>query len=106
MHAFDVPNLLRRQAASRDLYLEFLRMPSLSMGLYVLEARATDPQQPHAEDEVYVILAGQGMITVGDEERPVESGAVIFVPAHVPHRFHSIVERLEMLVLFAPAESA
>jgi mannose-6-phosphate isomerase-like protein (cupin superfamily) len=92
-----------RVAASR-LYQEFLRVPDLSAGIYVLEAGAVDPQSPHTEDELYYVVGGRGLVTVGTETRPVVSGSLIFVPADMPHRFHDIVERLELLVVFGPAE--
>ena len=44
------------------------------------------------------------MVTVGDETRPVAPGSLVFVAATVPHRFHDIAERLELLVVFGPAE--
>jgi mannose-6-phosphate isomerase-like protein (cupin superfamily) len=94
---------VRREAGK--LYQEFLRVRDLSAGLYVLEAGATDPQQPHREDELYYVASGRATITVGDDERPVGPGSLVFVAAGVPHRFHDITERLELLVVFGPAES-
>ena len=105
MDAYEMSQIIAQQAQGSKLYLEFMRYPSLSMGLYVLPAGGTDPQQPHNEDEVYYILEGQAMITVGDEERRVQAGSVVFVAAHVPHKFHSITQELKILVFFAPAES-
>ena len=46
-----------------------LSVPDLSGGLYMLEAGATDPQSPHTEDELYVVMSGRGRVTVGDEDR-------------------------------------
>lgn len=94
-----------RRAAGRP-YLEFIRVPTLSVGLYVLEAGEDDRQQPHAEDEVYHVLHGRAIIRVGEETRPVGPGSVVFVAARVPHRFEAIGERLEVLVFFAPAEGS
>ena len=88
-----------------DLYLEFLRRDSMSCGLYVLEAGATDPQEPHTEDEVYVVLGGRGRLLVDGDDRPVGPGSVAFVARRIPHRFHDVTERLSVLVFFAPAES-
>ncbi len=79
-------------------------MPDLSGGLYVLEAGATDPQSPHTEDELYVVMAGRGRIVVGEEDRAVETGSVVFVGAGVSHKFVDITERLVILVAFGPAE--
>lgn len=105
MDAFEISDLIAEQEQSDELYLEFLRVPSLSMGLYALPAKGTDPQQPHAEDEVYYVISGRGTIRVGDEDRPVQPGSVVYVGAQVEHRFHSITEDLKILVFFAPAES-
>jgi mannose-6-phosphate isomerase-like protein (cupin superfamily) len=85
-------------------YLEFLRVPSMSMGLYVLEVGATDPQNPHTEDEVYVVTSGRAKIRVAGEVHNVEAGSIIYVDANVEHKFFDIEERLETLVFFAPAE--
>ncbi len=106
MKAFTLNALIMDQAAGNDAYLEFLREESLSMGLYVLPAGSLDPQQPHTEDEVYVVMHGRGQIRVAAEDRPVEPGSVIFVEAGVDHRFHSIAETLRVLVLFAPPEGS
>ena len=101
---FELAQLLREREQRGRLYLEFLRVPSLSMGLYVLEAGAGDPQQPHGEDEVYVVSRGKARIRLGKEVRPVQAGSIVFVAKGVVHRFFDIEERLEVLVLFAPAE--
>jgi mannose-6-phosphate isomerase-like protein (cupin superfamily) len=76
----------------------------MSAGLYVLEAGGSDPQSPHAQDEIYHVLAGRARFTSGGEERAVAPGDVLFVPAQEEHRFHSVDERLSLLVVFAPAE--
>jgi mannose-6-phosphate isomerase-like protein (cupin superfamily) len=103
--AFELRELDNDRAASGRLYEEFLRVPAMSMGLYVLEAGAEDPQSPHDEDEAYIVMAGRAVIDVDGEDRAVGPGSVVFVAAHVPHRFHSISQRLEVMVVFAPAET-
>lgn len=104
MDAWEFSDIEDARASSGRLYHEFLRVPDLSAGIYTLDAGATDPQSPHTEDELYYVVAGRGLISVGDETRPVVPGSVVFVAAAVPHRFHDIAERLELLVLFGPAE--
>jgi mannose-6-phosphate isomerase-like protein (cupin superfamily) len=88
----------------REQYLEFLRVPRMSMGLYVLEAGATDLQKPHTEDEVYVVTSGKAKLRVANEVHEVKAGSVVYVAAKVEHTFFDIEERLETLVFFAPAE--
>jgi quercetin dioxygenase-like cupin family protein len=90
---------------SGKLYREFLRMPTMSAGLYVLAAGATDPQHPHHEDEMYYVVRGKARFKADDQDREVSAGSVLFVAAEVEHRFYDVVEELAVLVFFAPAES-
>jgi mannose-6-phosphate isomerase-like protein (cupin superfamily) len=102
---YDLPDLSAERAQAGKLYLEFLRVPALSAGVYVLPAGGTDPQKPHREDEVYYVVRGSARMRVGREEQAVKAGSVIFVAAEAEHRFFDIHEELEVLVFFAPAES-
>ena len=72
----------------------------------MLEAGGVDRQQPHTEDEAYVVLAGVAGFTAGTETRSVGPGDTIFVAAGVPHRFHDIAETLRLIVVFGPAEGS
>jgi mannose-6-phosphate isomerase-like protein (cupin superfamily) len=85
-------------------YVEFLRNANISVGVYYLSVGANDPQQPHAEDEVYVIISGRCRFRAGDDDVPVGPGDVIFVPAHEGHHFHELTEALQVVVLFSPPE--
>lgn len=104
MDAFEIAEVAAERRKRDTRYYEFLRKPDISTGLYVLAAGAEDPQQPHTEDEIYYVVSGRATIRVGDEDRPVNPGSVVYVAATVPHRFHTIVEDLELLVIFAPAQ--
>ena len=104
MDAWELSELDAARTASGRLYHEFISVPDLSGGLYVLEAGAIDPQSPHTEDELYVVTSGRAKVMVGGEVRPIRDGSVIFVGAGVEHRFHDIEERLVLLVMFGPAE--
>ena len=104
MQAFEIDNLIVEQKRRGLDYLEFLKVPDLSVGLYVLPAGGIDSQSPHTEDEIYYVLGGRATVLVGEENRDVSAGSLIYVPAHVEHRFHSISEDLRLLVIFAPAE--
>ena len=104
MQAYELTQLISQREASDKLYLEFLKVPDLSMGLYVLPAGGTDPQSPHTEDEVYYVVSGKAKILVADKNREVQAGSIVYVEKNVAHRFHSIEEELTVLVFFAPAE--
>jgi mannose-6-phosphate isomerase-like protein (cupin superfamily) len=106
MDAFTLSDAIAAQRAAGGPWVELLSVPDLSVGLYVLVAGAEDLQQPHTEDEVYVILAGRGRFSAAAETRDCGPGDVIFVPAHVPHRFHDITDELRVVVVFGPAEGS
>lgn len=103
--ASSLDDVISAHAAGGAMWHEFLRVPALSMGLYVIPAGEDDPQSPHNEDEVYYVVSGRGILTVGDQEYPAEAGSILFVAKHVPHRFHSVTEELQVLVFFAPAHT-
>jgi mannose-6-phosphate isomerase-like protein (cupin superfamily) len=104
MEAYELVQLIDQQNQSRQDYFEFLRVPALSAGLYMLAAGAVDAQEPHTEDEIYYVISGRGFIQVDQESCPVEAGSLVYVKANVEHRFHTITENLRVLVIFAPAE--
>jgi len=100
-----LPEIDRQRAQSGKLYREFLRVPAMSAGLYVLPAGGNDPQRPHHEDEIYYVIRGRARFRAEKDDREVSTGSVIFVAPEVDHRFYDITEELAVLVLFAPAES-
>jgi mannose-6-phosphate isomerase-like protein (cupin superfamily) len=104
MGIFETAQLIDEQERAKQSYLEFLRVPSLSAGLYTLPAGSIDTQEPHSEDEIYYVISGRASFRAGSEERSVQAGSILYVKARVEHRFHSISEDLRVLVLFAPAE--
>jgi mannose-6-phosphate isomerase-like protein (cupin superfamily) len=86
-------------------WVEHFREPALRVGTFRIVAGGTDDQHPHAEDEIYVVRAGRARLVAGDESVAVGPGSVVFVPAGEVHRFVDVSEELEVLVVFAPAES-
>lgn len=102
---FSLSEIDQLRAAGGKRYREFLRIAPMSAGLYVLPARASDPQSPHKEDELYYVVSGKGRIKAGQDDRSVAAGSVIFVAANVEHRFYDVTEDLTVLVFFAPAET-
>jgi mannose-6-phosphate isomerase-like protein (cupin superfamily) len=104
--AWELADLVAQGSTSGRPYLEFLRVPDLSVGLYVLEAGSVDRQSPHAEDEAHFVMSGRGRLRMGPEDVPVGPGTTTFVAAGIEHRFHDITERLVILVAFGPAEGS
>jgi len=106
MQTFNLNDLTAESERGDQRWREFLRVPSLSMGLYRLKAGQADEQQPHTEDEVYVIVSGKAVFRAGGWEQAVTPGSVIFVERAAEHRFVDIAEDLTVLVFFAPPEGS
>ena len=108
-HFFHLDDLERDRAAQAKRYLEFMRVPAMSAGVYVLPKGGTDPQKPHREDELYYVVRGRARMKIGhashaSDDAEVHAGSLIFVEAEQEHRFYDVQEELEVLVFFAPAE--
>jgi len=101
---FDMDEIAAERARRAEDYLEFLRVPAMSAGVYRLAAGSLDRQHPHGQDELYYVLQGKARLRAGIEDRSVREGSAIFVAAHVEHQFYDIEEELTVLVMFAPAE--
>ncbi|AFC30633.1 cupin domain-containing protein [Paenibacillus mucilaginosus] len=85
-------------------YYEFLRVSSMSVGLYRLNKGEKDKQQPHTEDEIYLIIEGKASFQNGNETAEISKGDILFVEANKEHRFYNVTEDLTTLVFFSPAE--
>jgi mannose-6-phosphate isomerase-like protein (cupin superfamily) len=101
-HPFRVDEAKRRLQAVGGGYEVVHSSPGLELGVYVLVAPEPDRQQPHEDDEVYVVLEGSGTLEVEDASHPLAEGDAIFVAAGADHRF-TAYEHLAVLVVFARA---
>src|SRR2546425_11390532 len=86
-HPFDIRSTKERLAAGGGGYEVVPPSPGLELGVYVLVAPEPDHQQPHEDDEVYVVLEGTGRLDVEGEQVPLREGHAVFVPAGAEHRF-------------------
>ena len=80
-HFFQIDDLSRQRSEKGKLYLEFLRVPAMSAGVYVLPKGSADPQKPHREDEMYYVVRGRARMQIGSDHAEVGTGSVIFVEA-------------------------
>jgi mannose-6-phosphate isomerase-like protein (cupin superfamily) len=99
MHPFDVTEVAERLKASGGGYEVVHESPGLEVGVYVLVAPEPDRQQPHEDDELYVVLEGSGTLEVEGEATPLREGHALFVEAGADHRFTGY-EGLSVLVIF------
>ena len=97
---FEIDELLEQKRAISFPYMEFLRVPGMSAGIYKLAAGAKDLQGPHDEDELYFVIEGRARLRVDGEERRVQRGSLLYVRATSEHSFVEIEEDLTLLVFF------
>jgi len=100
VRAFEVTAVKERLAEAGGGYEVVHSSAGLELGVYVLVAPEPDRQQPHEDDEVYIVLEGHGMLEVEGVQHELRQGHAIFVPAGADHRFTSY-EQLSVLVIFA-----
>ncbi len=98
---YDLAEIRGKLKGDAVQYLEFLNVPALNCGLYFLPAGARDMQAPHDEDEVYLVLTGKASMKLGEEERAVGPGSLLYVSATTEHSFFEIQEDMTLLVMFA-----
>ena len=104
--AFHVEDIRRERAAHGRPWQEFVRVPDLFAGVYEIPAGGIDRQGPHDADEVYFVLDGSAVLTVGDDSTRVRPGSVVYVEKDREHRFVDIAEDLSVLVFFATTGEA
>jgi mannose-6-phosphate isomerase-like protein (cupin superfamily) len=99
MGSFDTRDAVERLRAAGGGYEIVHESPGLELGVYVLVAPEPDRQQPHSDDEVYVVLEGSGTLEIEGEPVDLREGQAVFVPAGADHRFVGY-EQLAVLVVF------
>ena len=99
MHLVHVNAAKDRLLAAGGGYEIVHTSPGVELGVYVLVAPEPDRQQPHADDEIYVVLGGRGMLDVEGKQVELHEGQAVFVPAGAEHRFVGY-EHLSVLVVF------
>ena len=98
---FDLEKIKNKLKGDAVEYVEFLNVPALNCGVYSLAAGSTDMQAPHDEDEVYVVLSGKARMRLGNEDRSIGPGSLLYVGASTEHSFFEIEEDMTLLVMFA-----
>lgn len=103
VNAFDI---MESNAAQNTNYGVFMRIPSISSGVYTLKKGATDGQSPHTKDEIYYVVKGKAKILIGKESYEVKEGSLVFVEAYKEHKFYDITEDLAVVVVFSAEQPA
>ncbi len=92
---------MKQNAAQNTNYGVFMRIPSISSGVYTLKKGESDEQTPHTKDEIYYVVKGKAKIKIGEETHDVKEGSLVFVEAYKEHKFFDITEDLAVVVVFS-----
>ena len=103
---FSIDELLPKVQGDDPCFLEYLRMPGLSGAVYRLPTGSRDMQAPHLEDEIYFVIEGKATLKVGDGEKEVGPGSILYVRATEEHSFFNITEDLTLLAFFGKSDLA
>jgi mannose-6-phosphate isomerase-like protein (cupin superfamily) len=105
MHAdLDKPLRIALQDAVEHLdgvpkvFVALFKRGDLSVELFA--PHVVDTQQPHEQDEIYIIAAGAGVFRRGADRVCFEPGDFLFVPAGVPHAFETFTDDFKTWVIF------
>src|SRR5207247_10579728 len=101
---FQLTEIEQQRLLTGKRYFEFLRVPALSAGLYVLPTGGADPQSPHKQDEMYYVIRGGARMRVASEDQEVRAGSSISVAAEVENSVDEIDDELVVLLFFVATE--
>jgi len=101
---FHIDELTPKVQSDDPCFLEYLRMPGLSSAVYRLPAGSRDMQAPHLEDEIYFVIEGKATLKVGNGEKQVLPGTILYVRATEEHSFFNITEDLTLLAFFGKTD--
>ncbi len=101
-HSGTLEEMLKRTVGGSERWAVAFTHGTLELGLYA--PRGEDPQTPHDQDEVYIVMQGQGTLTVDGERHEFRPGDALFVPAGAVHRFEEFTPDLALWVVFYGAK--
>ncbi len=93
-----LPDAGERLAGVPETFVVLFKRGNLSVELFA--PHEVDTQQPHEQDEIYIVAAGTGLFRRGAEREPFGPGDFLFVAAGVPHAFETFTDDVKTWVIF------
>ena len=97
---FDLSSYFEKIKNSNSFFHTFINRDSLAVGLLVLKPGEEDTQTPHASDEVYYVISGNGFLKIKNKNYSVSKDKLFFVAKDVKHYFHGNTSELKVLYFF------
>lgn len=93
-----LPDAGAQLAGVPEAFIVLFKRGDLSVELFA--PQEVDIQQPHEQDEIYIVVAGTGLFRRGAERVPFGPGDFLFVAAGVPHAFETFTNDFKTWVIF------
>ncbi len=71
-----------------------------TMSIEYYAPKDLDEQQPHLQDEIYIIASGKSQFKLEEKKLTCSKGDVLFVPAGMEHCFENFSEDFATWVIF------
>ena len=102
---FDLTSYLGKIKNSGSYFYTFIDKPSLAAGLLFLKPGEKDTQEPHASDEIYYVISGDGFLKIKNKDYAVAKDKIFFVEKNTAHYFHGNKKNLKILYFFGGPDS-
>jgi quercetin dioxygenase-like cupin family protein len=54
------------------------------------------------EDEIFLLIKGTALVWVGDEERELSEGGIVYLPRNIPHGYRITSDTADLLMITTP----
>ena len=106
MNQINIDDVADQLAADGETETEAMREVSFSLEVMRFEPGDEDPMHAHAEEEIYMINAGEATLVTDDESVEVEPGDVVHLSPGTDHQFTDFDGEFVVTVVYAPAEGS
>jgi mannose-6-phosphate isomerase-like protein (cupin superfamily) len=84
--------------ATGERFVKLLQHQTMQVEYF--SPKEKDKQQPHKQDELYIIISGSGTLIRNGERLNCKPHDVLFVPAGLAHHFEDFTEDFATWVVF------
>ena len=102
---FDVDEYIEKIKNGNEYFHTFINRTNLTVGVLVLQPGEEDTQEPHENDEVYLILKGDGFLKIKDKDYPISKNKIYFIAKNIEHYFHQNSKELVVLYFFGGSDT-
>jgi mannose-6-phosphate isomerase-like protein (cupin superfamily) len=102
---FDITKYIEDIKKSKGYFHTFINRKNIAAGVLVLAPGEEDTQCPHASDEIYYVLCGDGFLKINNEDYVISDGKAFYVQKNIPHKFFGNKKELIVLYFFSGPDS-